>query len=203
MEQTILETAERMFLEKGFAVVSTTQIAREVGCNQALIHYYFRTKDNLFNTIFEQKFNSFFHSIFEVSNTKNLDFAQKLTYIIESHFDILQKNPRIPTLVINELSRRPEQITILRNKLRIMPEQLLAELNTELESEIKNGNIRNITIMDLIFSIMSLNISLFLLMPVVETVLEMDESQKQFMIAMRKKQIVDFVLNSILTKNKN
>ena len=52
MEEVILETAERLFLEKGFALTSTTEIAKAVGCNQALIHYYFRTKDNLFNTHF-------------------------------------------------------------------------------------------------------------------------------------------------------
>ena len=55
-EQLILKVAERLFLEKGFAMTSTTEIAKEVGCNQALIHYYFRTKDNLFNVIFENKF---------------------------------------------------------------------------------------------------------------------------------------------------
>ena len=52
MEIQILETAEKLFLEKGFASTSTTEIAREVGCNQALVHYYFRTKENLFNTIY-------------------------------------------------------------------------------------------------------------------------------------------------------
>ena len=40
LEQTILEVAERLFLEKGFALTSTTEIAKEVGCNQALVHYY-------------------------------------------------------------------------------------------------------------------------------------------------------------------
>ena len=53
MEKAILEAAETLFLEKGFDATSTTQIAKAVGCNQALIHYYFRTKENLFDTIFE------------------------------------------------------------------------------------------------------------------------------------------------------
>ncbi|MBP6661652.1 MAG: helix-turn-helix transcriptional regulator, partial [Paludibacter sp.] len=44
LEESILETAERLFLEKGFALTSTTEIAKAVGCNQALVHYYFRTK---------------------------------------------------------------------------------------------------------------------------------------------------------------
>ena len=55
-EQLILEAAEKLFLEKGFAMTSTTEIARVAGCNQALVHYYFRTKENLFQSIFENKF---------------------------------------------------------------------------------------------------------------------------------------------------
>src|ERR1035437_4995409 len=145
MEQTILEVAERLFLEKGFASTSTTQIAKEVGCNQALVHYYFRTKDNLFNTIFEQKFKLFFQGIFEAKNMKNLEFPDKLKYVIESHFDLLRKNPRIPSLIINELARQPEQINILREKLRVFPEQLFEDLNAELQSEIEKGKIREIS----------------------------------------------------------
>ena len=48
MEQQILQCAEELFLEKGFSLVSTTDIAKKAGCNQALVHYYFRTKENLF-----------------------------------------------------------------------------------------------------------------------------------------------------------
>ena len=55
MEQSILKVAEQLFLDKGFNRTSTTEIARVVGCNQTLIHYYFRTKENLFNRIFEKK----------------------------------------------------------------------------------------------------------------------------------------------------
>jgi AcrR family transcriptional regulator len=67
MEQSILDAAEKLFLEKGFAATSTTQIAKEVGCNQALVHYYFRTKDNLFNRIFEKKFSDFFQVVFDTN----------------------------------------------------------------------------------------------------------------------------------------
>lgn len=59
MESIILETAERLFLDKGFALTSTTEIAREAGCNQALVHYYFRTKEQLFIRIFEEKIKIF------------------------------------------------------------------------------------------------------------------------------------------------
>ena len=66
MEQAILRAAERLFLDKGFALTSTTEIALEAGCNQALVHYYFRTKENLFEKIFEQKIRMLISNIFSI-----------------------------------------------------------------------------------------------------------------------------------------
>lgn len=196
-EQAILEVAERLFLEKGFAVTSTTEIAKEVGCNQALVHYYFRTKENLFNLIFEQKFKIFFQGIFEMKNLGNSNFQDKLKFIIESHYDILVKNPKIPSLIFNELSRQPEQINILREKLRALPEQFFAELNKDLQAEIERGTIREISLMDLIISMISLNIALFLMMPVAEKILQLNETQKEFLILHRKAENVEFILKSL------
>ena len=197
LEQTILEVAERLFLEKGFALTSTTEIAKEVGCNQALVHYYYRTKDNLFNVIFEQKFKLFFQGIFEMKSLGNMKFQDKLIYIIESHFDLLRKNPGIPSLILNELSRRPEQITILREKLHELPEKLIIELNEELQVEIEKGNVREISLIDLIVTMLSLNIALFIMLPVVEKALQWDEVQKEFMISHRRSENVDFILKSL------
>lgn len=197
MEKLILETAEKMFLEKGFAMTSTTEIAKSVGCNQALVHYYFRTKDNLFNVIFENKFKSFFQEIFDFQNLENMTFLDKLKFIIESHFDILTKNPKLPTLILTELTRQPEQISILREKLRSFPEKLFSLLSKELENEIKLGNIRKISLMDLIISMISLNIALFLMMPIAENILQLTENQKNELITYRKSENVDFILKSL------
>ena len=197
MEQSILETAERLFLEKGFALTSTTEIAKAVGCNQALVHYYFRTKDNLFNTIFEQKFRLFFQHVFELGNMNKLSFNDKLKHIIESHFDMLRANPKLPLLIISEFSRRPEQIDRLKEKLQGIPQMLIEQLNVELETEIEAGRIRKTSLLDLLFSTLSINVSLFLLMPIISQVMSIDENQQTFMIEHRKQEHVSFILNSL------
>ena len=74
MEQAILRAAERLFLDKGFALTSTTEIAREAGCNQALVHYYFRTKENLFEKIFEQKIRMLISNIFSIDREGGTTF---------------------------------------------------------------------------------------------------------------------------------
>jgi len=197
LEEAILEVAEKLFLEKGFALTSTTEIAKEVGCNQALVHYYFRTKDNLFNVIFEQKFKTFFQGVFEMKTMGNLSFQDKLRHIIETHFDLLRKNPKIPALILNELSRRPDQLEVLREKLHTLPEQLFAELEKDLKVEIEQGNIRDISLMDIFVSMLSLNIALFIIMPVAEKMLQINEIQKEFMITHRRSENVEFILKSL------
>lgn len=197
MEASILEAAELLFLEKGFSATSTTQIAKTVGCNQALVHYYFRTKENLFNSIFEQKFKVFFQKIFEVEHLEELTFEEKIKYIIDSHFQMLYANPQMPMLIITELSRRPEQIIVLRDKLKALPEKLLLLLNDELQLEINAGRVREITLADLMFSILSLNISLFILMPIASAIVGMDEEQKKFVVNHRKEENINLIMKSL------
>lgn len=197
MENLILDAAEKLFLELGYASTSTTQIAKAVGCNQALVHYYFRTKENLFNTIFENKFKKFFKSIFEVENLDIYNFEEKIKRIIESHFFMLSENPKMPLLIINELSRRTDQVSVLRERLKTIPEKVMSQLNDELLLEIEAGRVRAMSFVDLIMSIVSLNISLFLLMPIATEIMQLTEEQKQFLINHRKEEHVNIILRGL------
>ena len=196
-EHAILKVAERLFLEKGFALTSTTEIAKETGCNQALIHYYFRTKENLFNVIFENKFKAFFQQIFELNKLGELSFQEKLKYMIESHFDMIKASPKLPFLIITELSRNPEQLKILRDKLHLVPEELFNQLEGELQNEITAGRIRQVSLFDIIASLISLNVSLFLLLPIGGQVIPLNESQQQMLLEHRREEHVTFILNSL------
>jgi len=98
---------------------------------------------------------------------------------------------------LNELSRRPDQLEVLREKLHSLPEQLFAELEKDLQVEIEQGNIRDISLMDILVSMLSLNIALFILMPVAEKILKINEIQKEFMIMHRRSENVEFILKSL------
>lgn len=193
-EQSILEVAERLFLEKGYALTSTTEIAKAVGCNQALVHYYFRTKENLFNTIFENKFRSLFQQIFNVNYSDDLPFLDKVRKMIEVHFDLLYENPRIPALIMNELSRQPDQLLILKEKLHAIPEQLFEKLSNELQVEIKAGRVRDINAVDLIITVVSMNVALFTIFPIASKVLNFSEEQIKMLLYHRREENVNVVL---------
>ena len=194
MEQSILDAAEKLFLEKGFAATSTTQIAKEVGCNQALVHYYFRTKDNLFNRIFEKKFGDFFQVIFDTTQLEQLDFKQKIRHICESHFDLLNKNPKIPMLILNELSRRPDHIELLREKLHVLPEKLFELMEKDLQTEVDAGRIREVSFMDVVMTMISLNVSIFTLLPVAAQALLISAEQQKMILAHRRSENVEIIL---------
>lgn len=163
MEEAILNAAEELFSEKGFNATSTTEIARKVGCNQALIHYYFRTKENLFKQLYELKFLNFFQVMFNWNELSVLSFEEKIEFIIQKHFELLECNPEIPGLIIQEFSRDKNFMRRVRKKLQSMGFDPLAVIGKELEEEIRQGRIRNISLGDLIFTILSLNVSVFLL----------------------------------------
>ncbi len=194
MEQSILERAERLFLEKGFEATSTTQIAKAVGCNQALVHYYFRTKDNLFNTIFETRFRRFFQQIFDTTYLSPLSFTDKIKHIIESHLDMLMAEPLMLRLIMNEFSRRPERIEMLKEKLHAVPEQLYTLMDAEIKAEIQAGRIRNVSFIELIIAIVSLNVGLVVIFPIAADVLGMSPQQRNFMITQRKEENVKIIL---------
>ncbi len=197
MEQMILETAERLFLEKGFAATSTTQIAREVGCNQALVHYYFRTKDNLFNTIFEEKFKEFFQVVFDLEKLNDISFEEKLRHIVLAHFDMLNKNRKLPVLIITEFNRRPELIAELRTKFSTIPILILKPIQEELQAEIDARRIRQITILDILITMVSLNVSLFLLMTITGEILQISEEQRESIFLQRREEHVNIILSSL------
>ena len=196
-ELLILEVAEKLFLEKGFAATSTTQIAREVGCNQALIHYYFRTKDNLFNTIFEEKFKEFFQVVFDLEKLYDISFEEKLRHIILAHFDMLNKNRKLPALIITECNRRPSLIMDLQAKFSTVPNLILKPIQAELQTEIDAGRIRNMSIINMLISMVSLNVSLFLLMPITGEILQFNEEQKELIILQRRDEHVNIILRSL------
>ncbi len=195
-EELILEAAEKLFLEKGFAMTSTTEIAKLAGCNQALVHYYYRTKDKLFDVVFEKKIQLFASKIITAGNPK-LSFQDRLKERIEAHFDILKENPGIPFLLLNEFTTNPERLKKLKSKIKELPVNLLKIFEQELENEIKKGHIRKIRAIDLLATMFSLNVTLFLMLPLTTIVAEASNIKLNDFIEHRKKENVRIILQSL------
>jgi len=195
-EQSILEAAEKMFLEKGFALTSTVGIARVAGCNQALVHYYFRSKEKLFEKVFEKKVRLFLSTFLQISG-QDLTFEEKLRLKIETHFEMLQANPRLPFLFFNELTTNPRQLEIFTEEMSDVPVSIFKQLQKELDEEIVKGTVRPMTALNLLFTILALNVVLFLAAPIFKTITGMPDSVFEKLIEQRKQENVRTILQSL------
>jgi AcrR family transcriptional regulator len=196
-EQIILEVAEKLFVEKGFAGTKTTEIADEAGVNHALLHYYFRTKENLFNRIFEQKLSQVLNSFLIVTDD-NTSFFDKLKNGIEAHFDFIGKNPKLPLFVLREVVMDKDRRDFMEKHLFPTGKMLYENFKTSIRKEMKKGAIRPVKAMDVLLNIASLNVFAFV---AAQMLFDMDAEENreklQIFLEERKKNNVNLIINSL------
>lgn len=195
-EKAIIEAATRLFLEKGFTATSTTEIAKEAGCNQALVHYYFRTKERLFEAVFAEKFQLFTSNILQI-NQGDYSFEEKLRLKIESHFDMLLENPKLPLLIAYEMNTNPKRLASMKKKLGDLPAVVFGTFQTELDVEIEKGNIRETKVIDLIFNILALNISAFIIGPIMKSFVGLSDEEFHQLLLHRRSENADTIIKSL------
>lgn len=197
LEMQILKVAERLFMERGFALTSTVDIAKEVGCNQALVHYYYRSKEKLFEKVFNEKAKLFIQALLSPA-PKGLTLEETLRQRIEAHFNILENSPNLPFLLINELITNPHRVNILKQNLYNISPDAFGVLQSILDKEHAAGNIRKIDAWQLIVNVVSLNVFTFLSLPIVIEIFDLQEieNRKKY-IKERKEEIVRTIIGGI------
>ncbi|MBQ7551572.1 MAG: TetR/AcrR family transcriptional regulator, partial [Bacteroidales bacterium] len=197
LEEKIILAAEEIFMNKGFDATSTTDIAKKVGCNQALIHYYFRTKENLFQQIFMKKFQLVLSFI--IQENQPTDIEKALLRFIDNYFVMLSQNRKLPFFLITELIMNEERRNMLRLHLLMQSEKLgyYANWDKLVKEEIKNGKIRPIETIDLTLDVISLVVFTFLSLPLYSDLFQSNEVQLENYLQHRKEEIVTLILKGI------
>ncbi|MDR1866532.1 MAG: TolC family protein [Bacteroidales bacterium] len=195
-EQAIIDAAEKLFLDKGFVKTTTAEIAGEAGVNHAMLHYYFRTKEKLFNMLFQKKIELLSGSLLTVAGT-DLPFFSKLKMFVELQFDFFTANPKLPFFLFSELRDSPERLEIFRNMMSPVFERICGQLSLLIDEEVAKGAIRPVKPMELMMNIASLNVFLFVAQPIAGIFREISQTLPQNFLGDRKAQIVNFVTNSL------
>jgi len=172
------------------------EIADKAGINKALLHYYFRSKQKLFDAIFKKVFSKILPNIMTMVQS-DLPIEKKLEVFIENYINVLIKNPFLPTFILKEMSRDPEFMANIIKGNGVNPQEVLHMFRKEMEK----GNIRTMDPRDLIINILSLSIFPIASKPLM-TVMFFDKDKiayKEF-IERRKITVKEFILNSILIK---
>jgi len=193
MEERILTAAEELFLAQGFAGTTTGQIARSAGCNPALVHYYYRTKERLFERVFESKVRSVVGNILAIDEGEGT-FEKRIARMAGAHFDFLVQNPLYIPFIMGEMLANPERFAPLIERHGHYPSEIFARLDAELRREVERGAIRPISTADLIATIMSLNVVPFLVWPAIKRLAIMPDVATDAWFAARRQETIDTIL---------
>ena len=131
-EELILQAAKRVFVNKGYIGARMQEIADEAGVNKALLHYYFRSKEKLFQHIFKSSFRAFWPS-FENLFSGEPDVRQLLKVLISVYVDLLEKMPYLPNFIITEINRAPDKVASLIEDAGIKPRLIIAIIEKAME----------------------------------------------------------------------
>ena len=198
IEKRILWVAERLFLEKGFNGTSTTEIAKTVGCNQTLIHYYFRTKEKLFWDVFEPKVEQVVEYL-DAPLDESIDFTERIQNVIDFYFGILELDERLAPFIVNELIMNPGRWDTFRDRY-LRNESRSSAFNrfeVMVQEEISAGRIRQIRALDLLMNIMSLTITAFIVAPKGFASGECDRNARKAYLDHRKEDIKNLIINGM------
>lgn len=196
-EEKIFEAATDVFEEKGFSAARMQDISTRAGINKALLHYYYRTKEQLFNAVFDmlaRKMFARFSQVFE----ENISLEEKIRIFFMEHISFLQKNPRLPSFILHEINRNPERIRRLFENLDIVGHlHRLMEMHSE---EMKEYNITEKNLPQIMTSIISLSVFPFAAKGIINPIFEKFGYDFEKYIEDRKEFAGEFVIRALRNK---
>lgn len=196
-EQRILEAAEKEFLKNGYSAARTTAIAEAAGVTHAMLHYYFRTKEKLFEMIISEKMNLLSNIMFGSVTTPDKPFFEKLEEVIERHLDFLAANPDLPRFLIGEIYSQPQRLRSALIAIKKTAEHVISVTQKEIDELAAIGECRRVNAEMLVLDIVSLNIFSFIAAPVVETVLGgLFENRERF-LEERKRENIETIMRKL------
>ena len=193
-EEKIFEAATDVFVDKGMDGARMQDIASHAGINKALLHYYYRTKDQLFDAVFEMiaaKVLKKFAPVFD----EKLTLEEKIRFFFKEHITFLHENPKLPAFVLNEINRNPARIKKLLKNVHF--ENLWQKLYEQHKSELGKYNITEAALPQLMVSIAALSVFPFAARGIIEGILDKVGIDFDEYIEQRKEFAAEFVIKAI------
>ena len=195
-EQQILEAAEREFLKKGYDGARTTSIAKAAGVTHAMLHYYFRTKEQLFERFIDKKMSEVVPLLTHLFGNSDLPLVERIEKIISVHFDFVATNPDLPRFLINEILPYKERCDLFYSKVAHFL-YLFNNLQREVNEAAARGEVEQFNVLLLFQSILSLNIFPSLMANMIENLMSNNEQSMKEIFAQRKAENIELIMRRI------
>jgi len=196
-EDKIVDAATEVFVQKGMDGARMQEIADRAGINKALLHYYFRSKEKLFDAIFTKLVGIAFPRIGQIL-LSDLPMTEKIEAVIETYIELLLKYPFLPAFIIKEMNRdaTPFFRFIEKNGFSVQP--ILKMLTDAMD----RGEIRKMKPEHLIVNVIGLCVFPFAARPMVRHVaFGGDDAMLKNFLKERKDEVREFVRKAIQPEN--
>lgn len=198
-EQEILLAAEKLFAEKGFKGATTSLIAAEAGVTHAMLHYYFRTKEQIFLKVCDSYMEEVRSELRPIMEPAVYD-VKLIKTVTEICFDFFSSHSGQMSLFLEVAKERPELLEEYVAELgRYMGGAITAH-QERTESAVREGKINEISFSDLLLDIVSVCASPFFFEPVVDNIMKMDAARKKEFLESRKREAVELIANRIVRR---
>lgn len=193
MENNIIEAARAVFIERGYAETSMSEIALKAGINRPVLHYYFRTKDKMFQAVFGNIVASVIPQVIEAIMDKEKSIAYRTKQIINAYYQLFKKSPHLPLFMLRELNRDPELLikTILGLNVADTMRKAIASLMEEMEE----GKIKKIPLQFIFLNFYSLLTFPFLTKNISQKVFNNNEENSEQVLADWEQNIINQMEN--------
>ena len=195
-EQQILEAAEKEFLEKGYNGARTTSIAKAADVTHAMLHYYFRTKEQLFEHIIDKKMSEIVPLMTHLFGNSDLPLVKRIEEAVSVHFDFVVANPDLPRFLINEVLPHKERCDLFRSKIENVL-YLVDNLQREVNEAAASGEVEQFNVLLLFQSVLSLNIFPSVMENMIENLLGDNGQSMKEVLAQRKAENIELIMRRI------
>ena len=193
-EILIKETAKRIFFQKGLLNATTQQIADEAGVNRALIHYYFRSRDQLFKTVLEEAVNESRNKVDAIFNSEE-SFKVKISKYLDVFIDRNAEFPYMQNFIITEIMQDPEKLKEHFSRKR---NHMLKHIVPHLKKEIESGSMEPIDPEHFIVNMMSMCSYPLVAKPFIQNMFSYDDKMYRKFLKERKQVIYKVLFNEEL-----
>ena len=185
-EEKIKHAAREVFHQKGYAATRTRDIAQAAGINLALLNYYYRSKEKLFDIIMMETMQAFMQTIIVTINDPKSTLQPKMELMAERYIDLFKVEPEIPLFIMIELRSNAKNLLDHIRPKEVLMQSVFAK---QFQQAVKEGKIPPQPFLHFMMNLMGMIIFPFVAAPMFKNIGELNDKQYIAVLEERKQMI--------------
>lgn len=189
-EERIKEAARKLFTKKGYSATRTRDIAEEAGLNLALLNYYFRSKEKLFDIIMLETLLQFMKGVKTLLSTESTSLEEKVSVFVSNYIDLLIRQPDLPLFIFSEIKANPQKFI---SKMGFKDFFIGSLFLKQFKDAVKAGKIEAVHPLQFLMNIIGLTVFPFIASPLFQNVGDLNLEEFNKLMEERKKLIPKWI----------